>query len=213
MKNYEFVPKNQVRSLINNLLRVIKLVQKELKGKLDFSHRFEGPLAHNMILCDYENNLGYEFDIDLILDFKNGNKYDPKETKVTLMELFNKYGSQLKFSRCKNEKRFFRMEINDEDHREMIHKINFRIKFVHKDKIEQYIDYNSKNANYFWEFWPIHLLSVEDQYRWCADNNLEMHIRQTYLVTKNNETRKISSYSQFAESVNTVHIVYNKDAK
>lgn len=90
MYNYEYVPKKIALPIKNDIIELIKLVQNEVRNDFTFRFDFIGSAKRNMITCDFKNNIGFDFDVNIKVNDYDEN-FTPKEIKHILMNAFNKY--------------------------------------------------------------------------------------------------------------------------
>ena len=88
MPIYEYVSKSEYQPVKNKLIKLINLVQDELRDKFTFSFHFIGSSSRNMVTRYKGTNVGYDFDCNLYPNDKD-EEYNAAELKHLFMEAFN----------------------------------------------------------------------------------------------------------------------------
>ena len=81
--DFHYISKHdpKVQHAFQDLLAIIHQVQNEVRDKFTFQYRPVGSYSRNMITYDAKSNVGFDFDIDLILNL-GAKDYSPKEIKT-----------------------------------------------------------------------------------------------------------------------------------
>ena len=78
MSNFKYVSKNEYMPVKKELLKLINLVQDEIREYFTFRYDFIGSASRNMITRDEDSNIGYDFDVNIrvkIIMQKKSKKY------------------------------------------------------------------------------------------------------------------------------------------
>lgn len=59
MYHFQYVSKNEIASLKNQVIELIGLVQDEIRNFFTFQYEFIGSVKLNMVTCDVKNNIFY----------------------------------------------------------------------------------------------------------------------------------------------------------
>lgn len=70
MPNFEYVYKKDSQPIKRKIINFIILLQHKLKNDFTFQFNFIGSASKNMITREIGSNKGYDFDIDLKINFK-----------------------------------------------------------------------------------------------------------------------------------------------
>ena len=73
MYHYDYVTKKSVNEQKKEVLQVIHEVQNKVRAEFTFQYFFIGSRSRNMITFDKTTNVGYDFDIDIVVN-DPGNK-------------------------------------------------------------------------------------------------------------------------------------------
>ena len=65
MHNFSYVSKKEAAPYKNEIISLLKLVQKEVKEYFTFRFDFVGSSSRNMITCERNGNIGYDFDVNI----------------------------------------------------------------------------------------------------------------------------------------------------
>ena len=78
--NFEYVPVKERRLVRNELFEIIHKLQYEIGDKFTFQYHFMGSRRRNMTTRDLNVNIGFDFDVNLLINDPD-EKYSPKETE------------------------------------------------------------------------------------------------------------------------------------
>ena len=171
MKHYEYVKKSEYMPVKKELIKLINLVQDDLRKKLTFRFDFIGSSSRNMITCDFSTNEGYDFDVNIEVNDPD-ERYSAKELKKLLMESFDKiidetqgiddrYGNiyrhcryesllhpvnmdsfnNLKYSHCENSTRVFTIKVHESNKAKIKYGCDFAI-------VNNFIEKKEKKQQY-----------------------------------------------------------------
>ena len=68
MYHFEYVSKEEWKPVKDNLLTIIRNLQKEVNDDFTFQYSFVGSSSRNMITCDRHSNIGFDFDVNIEID-------------------------------------------------------------------------------------------------------------------------------------------------
>lgn len=213
MYNYEYVAKSEWLPVRNRLEELIHEVQERMKkdGYFTFSYRFIGSSSRNMITCDYSQNKGFDFDVDLAPNDDDEN-YSPEQIKRIFMHYFNKVASRYRYnSYCEDSTRVITLKFVDRENSRIVHSVDFAIVYnPGNGQITQYIHYNKKQNSYEWQSRRSGS-GVEKKAEWICKNGHKGELEDVYLDKKNaNEDPNKRSRSLYAEAVSEVYNYHHK---
>ena len=78
MYHYEYAIRKVRKPIRDQIIELIKLVQKDLKNEFTFQYKFEGSDKFNLVTYDPRTNTGFDFDVNLY----------PNDEKEKLKELW-----------------------------------------------------------------------------------------------------------------------------
>lgn len=231
MKHYEYVKKSEYMPVKKELIKLINLVQDDLRKKFTFRFDFIGSSSRNMITCDFSTNEGYDFDVNIEVNDPD-ERYSAKELKNLLMKSFDKiiegidgrYGSwfhlvnmdfcnNLKYSHCENSTRVFTIKVHESNKTKIKYGCDFAIvnNFIEKkEKKQRYIHFNKSTnpPSYNWQLQEKgYNISKKEQF--ISKRRLVHELKKVYLNKKNNNMYNKKSRSLYAEAVNEVYNKYH----
>lgn len=80
MYHYQYVSRKELAPAKKEIIELLKLVQDTVRDKFTFSYEFVGSAKRNMVTCDRKSNIGYDFDVDIMVNDDDVD-YSPKEIK------------------------------------------------------------------------------------------------------------------------------------
>lgn len=208
--NFQYISKHneKVSSAYNNLIRILKNIQNEVRDKFTFEYRIVGSYSRNMITYDSKSNIGFDLDVNIYPNV-DSYEYSPQEIKVTLIKAFRKYLKKYNYSKLENSTRVITIKVNDTKNSKIIHSIDFAIVHDYEDEegyqCQEFIRFNKKHNSYTWEEQDDGFYMLDEKIKWIKDEDLWQELREMYLKRKNsnNDINK-KSRSLFAESVNNI---------
>ena len=208
--NFQYISKynEKVSSAYNNLIRILKNIQNEVRDKFTFEYRIVGSYSRNMITYDSKSNIGFDLDVNIYPNV-DSYEYSPQEIKVTLIKAFRKYLKKYNYSKLENSTRVITIKVNDTKNSKIIHSIDFAIVHDYEDEegyqCQEFIRFNKKHNSYTWEEQDDGFYMLDEKIKWIKDEDLWQELREMYLKRKNsnNDINK-KSRSLFAESVNNI---------
>ncbi len=208
MKNYEYVTKVQANPIKKELITIIGLVQKEVRSEFTFSYQFIGSSKRNMITYDPKSNVGYDFDVNIIVNDYN-NRYSPKKIRNILKNAFDKYVKDFCYDYGEDRKRVITIKVKDKINSKILYSCDFAVVNDYIDnngnKCQKIIFYNKKQNKYVWQEQPRGFYDINQKIDWCKENNLWKEVRSLYIIKKNTNTdNSKKSRSIFAETVNII---------
>ncbi len=212
---YNYVPKSQTKPLKKELIELIKSVQNEVRDRFAFQFQFVGSESRNMITWNPENNIGFDFDVNIEVHDAKEN-YSPKKIKTILMNAFNRYTWQYGYGFCEDSTRVFTIKVKDRANSRILHSCDFAIVYRCADSRQQYIHCRKQNSSpcqsmwgakqeYLWQYQPKGYYLLPQKIDFCKKNRLWQEVRDLYLdkKKKNTDPQK-KSRSIFAETVQEI---------
>lgn len=211
MKDFEYVSKTEYQPFMNEVIKLIHLVQKDVKQYFTFNFVFIGSVDRNMVTRDLKSNVGFDFDVNIFPN-DDDEKYSPKDLKHIIMDALNKHVKTYKYDYCEDSKRVITIKVKDRKNSKILHSVDFAIVNDYTDRYDnlhqQYIFFNKKQNTYTWEEQPDGFYMLPQKIEWIKDNNLWNEVRKSYIDRKNkNNNPHKKSRSIFAE---TVAAIYNE---
>ena len=206
MYKFEYVPLNVWKPIKKELIDIIILVQDKVREYFKFRFDFIGSTQLNMITCDYSQNIGFDFDVNIRVNDPNVN-YSAKKIKKILMNAFNEVLSNIKcgYDKCEDNTRVFTIKVKDKKHSKVLHSCDFAIVRDCNDGSQQYIRHNKQQNSYYYEYQP-NGFELENKIIWLKRNGYWQAVRDVYLIYKNlNSDPNKKSRSLRAEVINNIY--------
>ena len=195
MYHFQYVSKNEIASLKNQVIEMIGLVQDEIRNYFTFQYEFIGSVKLNMVTCDVKNNIGFDFDVNIIVN-DDDEEYSAKDIKQILMKAFNKYAYKYHYDFCEDSTRVFTIKVKDRKNSRILHSCDFAIVNNYNDK---------KSNSYNWTEQSDWFYLLPEKIEFCKDNSLCTEVREIYIEKKNcNTDKNKKSRSIFADAIHQV---------
>ncbi|MDY4078594.1 MAG: hypothetical protein SOY42_07410 [Clostridium sp.] len=209
MYNFEYVSPQKYKPVKKELIKLINLVQDEVREYFTFDFRFIGSSSRNMITCDKTSNIGYDFDVNLIINDEN-NEFTAKEIKKILMNAFNKHKDKFKYNKIEDSKRVITIKVVDHKNSKILHSCDFAVVNYYIDddgnEWQEFIFHNKKQNSYEWQEQKESFYLLPDKINWLKKMGLWQNVRNYYLEKKNKNTNpNKKSRSLYAEAVNDIY--------
>lgn len=206
MYHFQYVSKNELRPIKQQIIELIHLVQNDIRehNYFTFQYKFIGSVSRNMVTYDRKSNIGFDFDIDIMVNDDDEN-YSAEEIKHILMESFNKFSRKYNYDYCEDSTRVFTIKVKDTVNSKIIHSCDFAIVNDYGDNQQEYIYFNKQKNDYSWEEQPKGFYLLPEKIEFCKDNCLWQSVRTLYLQKKNlNTVPTKKSRSIFAETIHEI---------
>lgn len=209
MNHFEYVYKSEYMPVKKELIEIINQVQDELREQFTFDYKFIGSSSRNMITCDSKTNQGYDFDINIEINYFD-EYYSAKELKERLMNTFNQVIVSHHYYPCQDKTRVFTIKVYEDNpywikNPKIKYSCDFAIVNTINDHQQEYIHFNKHTHEYSWQMQSKgYSLSKKEDY--IKKNKLTNELRKIYLAKKNfNTNSNKKSRSLYAEAVNELY--------
>ena len=204
---FEYVSKKEYQPIKNELIEMINNVQDKVRDKFTFRYDFVGSSKRNMITRDPKSNIGFDFDVDIMVN-DDDEEYSASEIKHILMKAFNEFARMYyRYDYCEDNTRVFTMKVKDHKNSRIIHSCDFAIVYDCGDGRNQYIHHNKTQNTYFWEYQPKSENDLLEKENFIKDNRRWNEVRDLYLKKKNRNTDvNKKSRSIYVETINEIYI-------
>lgn len=202
---YEYVPKSKYMPIKKELIKLLNEVQEDIRKEFTFSFEFIGSSSRNMITCDYSQNVGFDFDIDIIPNDDEEN-YSAKELRTKIINSFNKFAGKYGYETCQQSSRVFTIKKISRKDSKILHSADFAIIHNSEDEEEyfnQYIHYYKKDNSYEWQDQPSTYYDLPNRIEIIKDCGEWQYVKDLYLEKKNSEDKK--SRALFHQTINEVY--------
>ena len=205
--HFEYISKHdeKVQSAYQNLIVIIKQVQKELKNKFTFQFKIVGSYSQNMMTYDIKSNKGFDFDVNIYPNDEN-EEFSAKQIKTMIINAINKFAGEFGYSPAVNSTRVIKIAVRDKKHQKVKHSVDFAIVNDYVDDegydCQEYIRYNKKSDQYEWQEQDDGYYQQYEKVDWIKNERLWTELRKMFLYLKNNNDK--SSRSLYAEAINNI---------
>lgn len=207
MHNFSYVSKKEAAPYKNEIISLLKLVQKEVKKYFTFRFDFVGSSSRNMITCERNGNIGYDFDVNIEPNDPEEN-YPASSIRRFIFEAIQKHMGKYGYTKIENSTSVITIKAVDRNNRRIEHSCDFAIVFHCSNGQQQYIRYNKFVCSYSWEYRGNDYY-IGDKLQWIKDNHLKEELRERYLIYKNrNNDPEKHSRTILAETVNNLYNEY-----
>lgn len=213
MYHFEYVPKEEWKPVKENLEKIIRDLQNEVRNDFTFQYSFVGSSSRNMITCDRNSNVGFDFDVNIEVNDPD-EKYSANEIRNiirskldTVIYPFHNSGWRNaipNYDNAEDSTRVITIKVKDKPNSRILHSCDFCIVRNCSDGRQQYIRFNKNQTYYSWEFQPKGYYKLQEKIEWIKNENLWQLIRDCYLIKKNTNDSNKKSRALFAEAVHEV---------
>lgn len=195
MPYFEYVSKEEVSRVKNELTKFINIIQSDIRDKFTFTYSFVGNSARNMVTTNYYSNIGYDYDVSIMVN--NADEIEESQIVNILKTAFDKYSDLFKYNNIDDDKRVISIRLKDKKRSKLNHICDFGIHKKGTDESIQYLSYSKKNNKYSWVNIPRGIASLDHKIMWLKDNGYWQEVRDIYLekrasgINKNKPTRLI----------------------
>lgn len=207
MYNFTYVDKAIWAPVKKDIECILHRVQDLVRHRFTFSYAFVGSASRKMITCDWDSNVGFDFDINIYIN-DDENHYSAQAQKEIIMHAVNRVAWLYGYSPCENSTRVIKIKVKDRACSRIDHSCDMAIVHDYIDKKgrkrQEYIRFNKGNGTYMWVD-QSKGFNLEKKIRWLKEQSLWNEVRDTYLYVKNiNVDVDKHSRSLFAETINVV---------
>lgn len=204
MYHFQYVSKNEIAPLKNQVIELIGLVQDEIRNHFTFKYEFIGSVKRNMVTRDVKSNIGFDYDVNIMVN-DDDEKYSPAAIKLILMKAFDKYAYKYHYDFCEDSTRVFTIKVKDRKNSRILYSCDFAIVNNYGNNQQEYVRFNKKSNSYSWTEQSNGFYLLPEKIEFCKDNSLWAEVRETYIEKKNYNTDKNKkSRSIFADTIHQV---------
>lgn len=126
MHNFQYVPQSVTKPVRVELEKLIKDVQDYVSDYFTFRFDIVGSAKRNMITCDVDSNIGFDFDYNIEVNDPDEN-YTAEEIKRYLMQGFQYCMGKYGYSKYENSTRVITIKKIDYSLSRIVHSCDFAI--------------------------------------------------------------------------------------
>lgn len=112
----------------NEIISLLKLVQKEVKEYFTFRFDFVGSSSRNMITCERNGNIGYDFDVNIEPNDPEEN-YPASDIRRFIFEAIQKHIGKYGYTKIENSTSVITIKAIDRNNRRIEHSCDFATPF------------------------------------------------------------------------------------
>lgn len=206
--HFDYISKHDpsVQKAYNELLIIIGKVQNELHDKISFQREFIGSYSRNMITWDTKSNVGFDFDVNLIIQ-RGIHDFHPQEIRNMIGNALSKHAAQFEYSTVQSSTRVLTIKVIDHENSRIKHSCDFAIVYDYEDDegyhSQDYIHFDKKHNEYTWCEQSKGFYMLPEKIEWLKENDLWHELRDYYLNKKNNNPnpKEFHSRDLFAQAV------------
>lgn len=208
MKNFQYVSVNQLSPVKKDLLRIISLVQNEIRQDFTFQFYFVGSIKRNMVTYDVKSNVGFDFDIDIHVN-DDECEFSAKEIKAKIRLALDKVTHCYRYDNAEDSTRVITIKVKDRKNSRILYSCDFAIvnDYIDDDGNErqEYIHFNKKQNKYSWQEQPQGFYLLDEKVEWIKDCGYWQDVRDLYLHKKNHNNDPYKhSRSIYAETIHEI---------
>ena len=191
MYHFEYVTKAEAAPVKKELIAIINAVQDLLRDHFTFRFDFIGSSARNMITQDVKSNIGFDFDVNIEVNFID-REYSPREIREKLKVAFDRIVPSYGYSPAEQSTRVLTIKFKDTAHSRIAHSCDIAIVNNYTDddgfECQEYIHFDKKSNRYLWAERSEGYYLLPEKEEWIKENGLQTDLRECYLWRKNTNT-------------------------
>lgn len=217
MSKFEYVYKKDSQWIKKQIIDFIILLQHKLKNYFTFQFNFIGSASRNMITREIGSNKGYDFDVDLKINFKKNKRIlaDKLKQKIidAIIALINTGKIQCFNKFPENSKSVITMKHVDRKNYEIFFSCDLAIVYDDDNGEQKYIYFDKEQNQYFTHFMPKDYDDLKTKVKIIkrSENHSKLwqEVRELYLKKKNeNLDPNKKSRSLYVETINEIYDKY-----
>ena len=204
MYNYRYVSKEETSPVRERLEEIIHEVQNLVREDFTFKYKFIGSASRNMITCDPDSNIGFDFDVNIEVNDED-EEYSAGEIRNIIRNALDKVAWRYGYDYCEDSTRVLTIKVKDRQRSRILHSCDFAIVYNYGDGKQQYIRFNKVSQTYQWVEQGKGYYRVPEKIEWLKKNKLWSDVRERYIYKKNvNMNPNKHSRTIFAETINDI---------
>lgn len=213
MYDFRYVTKKEAAPFKKEIIKILHKVQKEVKKDFTFQFYPVGSSSRNMITCDRNGNIGFDFDFNIEPNDPEGN-YNPYEMRTIIFNAIDRHMRTFGYSKIENSTSVITIKAIDYPNSRIKYSCDFAIVHHYNEngkKMQEYIEFDKYFNRYNWkkrgkDFY------IAGKINWLKKNGYWNELRDSYIDMKNkNHDPDKHSRSILAESVNDMYQKYHND--
>ena len=120
MKYFEYVTKKEYGPVRDDLIKLIHLVQDEVREYFTFRYDFIGSVSRNMITREVNGNIGYDFDVNIRINDPEEH-YSAEELRKIIKYGFDQHNSKFDYDYTEDSSRVLTIKVKDRKNKRILH--------------------------------------------------------------------------------------------
>lgn len=208
MYNFQYVTRQQLSPVKNELIQIINIVQDQIRKDFTFQFFFVGSTRQNMVTYNVGTNIGYDLDVDIQVN-TSSDDLTAKEIKTKIRLALDRVTLGYGYDYPEDSTRVITIKFKDRKNSRIVHSCDFAIinNYIDDDGSEgqEYIYFNKKQNKYTWENQSYKYYLLDEKVNWLKDNAHWQDVRTLYLNKKNcNNDYYKHSRSIYAETIHEI---------
>lgn len=208
MKDFVYVSRNEAKPYRERIIAMTLEVQENVREYFTFQYHFIGSSARNMITYDRKSNVGFDFDVNYVInDFERD--FDPEVTYNRIFTEFSKCYKRYGFNKIEKSTRVITLKKVDRKTSKVIHSCDIALVVDYEEDgilYQEYIRFNKKNHKFTWENQPAPYY-LEEKVENIKNAGRWNEVLEVYIDKKNKNTNpNKKSRALYAETVNEVYM-------
>ena len=207
MHDFEYVSREEIKPVRDELYEIIREVHKIVKPYFTFQHKPVGSSDPNinMITRDKKSNIGFDFDFNFEIIDEEEN-YKPEQIRHIMKSAIDQVSPRYGYKHCEDSTRVLTIKKVNTFTCKIIHSCDFAIVYNCDGGRQQYIRFNKNHNNYTWEYQGKGFKNLDNKIAWIKRNGYWGELQDYYLEKKNqNNNPDKHSRSILAESINEMY--------
>ena len=218
MYDFRYVTKKEAAPLKKEVIKLLCLVQNEVRKYFTFRFDAVGSSSRNMITCERNGNIGFDFDFNIEPNYDE-EEFNPQEIRTLIYDAIRQHAGKFEYTHIENSTSVITIKAVDRRNSKIKYSCDFAIVRHYYDKGERRqkyirydkIFYNIMRGQYYWEESDKGFY-IEGKINWLKKNGYWNELRDYYIEKKNNNYNSDKhSRSILAESVNNLYQKYHND--
>lgn len=211
--DFQYVTKKEAAPFKKEIIELLCLVQDEVRKYFTFRFDAVGSSSRNMITCERNGNIGFDFDFNIEPNDPEGN-YNPCEIRTIIFNAIDRNMRTFGYTKIENSTSVITIKAVDHWSSKIKYSCDFAIVHHYNEngkKMQEYIKFDKYFNRYKWEKRGEDF-DIAEKINWLKKHGYWNELRDSYIDMKNkNYDPDKHSRSILAESVNDMYQKYHND--
>ncbi len=210
MHDFKWISKRnpEVRAAYQEVVSILKEVQKEVKKQFTFQFMVVGSYKRNLITYDAKSSVGFDFDFNIMVNDEEQD-YEAKEIRKILRLAIDMKAKKYGYDNAEDSTRVLTIKKKDIPKSKILHSCDFCIVNDYIDEegydCQEYIHFIKNEHRYEWREQGNGFYELDDKIDWIKKNDHWDELKEEYIFLKNNNNNPDNHSRQlFAQAVSNV---------